>query len=356
MRCEKQVLKAKKSYKIAFIISTMPAFGGGQTSILRLGTYLHKLGHDVYYISYMDLKKEDLEKNAAINLPNYKGSFLEKDDLNSSKFDIGICTFWMSAYHLIAHQNNFDYKMYFIQDFEPYFYPMGEYYYLSLNTYRMGFHMVSLGKWNKKQIENLTCEKVDYIDFPVETSEYNPENRKISIKDEIKIAIYIKSDERRAPLFLIEEITYLKKRLENVGYIVALNVFGMDVSVKMDGVNNLGRLKRDQLRDLYKKSHFGLVASLTNISLINYEMIMSGLPVIDFMDGSAPSFFKEDEMIFTRFDTNDLFNKIYYYLNHQDELNDMVKRAQKKIIDERKTWEESSHKFHEIILKVGERN
>lgn len=352
MRCEKQVLKAKKFYKIAFIIPDMVAFSGGETSILRLGTYLHELGHDVYYIPYKDLNKEKLEKNAEINLPNYKGSFMEKEALNTSKFDIGICTYWLSAYHLMAHQNNFDYKMYFIQDFEPYFYSVGDSYYLSLNTYKMGFHMVSLGEWNKKQIENLTTEKADYIDFPVEISEYNLENRKISIKDEIQIAVYIKTDEKRAPLFLIEQIVYLKKKLESIGYKVVLNIFGMDVSIKIDGVNNLGLLKGHELRELYKKSHFGLVASLTNISLINYEMLMSGLPVIDFWEGSAPTFFTENEMIFTKFDGNDMFNKVHYYLKHQKELNDMVKRGQKKILGERKTWEESSYKFNELIVKA----
>ena len=356
MNCEKQFLKAKKSYKIAFIIPGMNAFSGGETSLLRLGTYLQEFGHDVYYIPYKDLKKENLEKNAEINLPNYKGSFLGQDALISSKFDIGICTYWASAYYLIANQKNFDYKMYFIQDFEPHFYPVGDYYYLSLNTYKMGFHMVSLGEWNKKQIEAVTSKKVDYIDFPVEISEYTLENREISIRNEIKIAIYLKTDEKRAPLFLIEDIKYLKKKLENMNYTVVLNTFGIDIPIKEEGINNLGKLKSQELRELYKNSHFGLVASLTNISLINYEMLMSGLPVIDFIEGSAPTFFTEEEMIFIRFNANDLFNKVYYYIKHQKELNAMVKKGQKRIIDERKTWKESACKFNQIILKSKEKH
>ena len=56
--CKQQELKNKDHYKIAFIINGMNDFSGGSASVLRLGTYLHQFGHDIYYISYDDSKKE----------------------------------------------------------------------------------------------------------------------------------------------------------------------------------------------------------------------------------------------------------------------------------------------------------
>ncbi len=350
--CANQELKRRSSYKIAFIIPGMEALNGGHTSILRLGTYLSELGHEIYYIPYENQEKKEMELNAKTNLFNYKGVFLEKNDIVKLNFDIGIATSWLSGYHLLAHQNNFDYKMYFVQDFEPYFFPVSDYYYLSLNTYKFGFHMVSLGKWNKDQIEDITSRDVDYIDFPVEINKYKLHNRAIKIDNEIKIAVYLKTDEKRAPFILLEQMKYLQEKMKDLGYTVILNVFGLDKLIKIPYINNLGKLKDYELVDLYQNSHFGLVASLTNISLVNYEMILSGLPVIDFIDGSAPTFFTEEEMIFIKSEIGDLFNKVHYYVNHQKELNELFNRAQNKIINEKTSWKKSAQQFNEILIKA----
>ena len=119
--CKVQKLEEKDHYKIAFITNGINKFAGGSTSILRLGTYLHKLGHEIYYITYDNSKPQQMIKNAEINLPGYKGTILDKSALYDQKFDIGIATFWLSCYNLLSCQDNFDYKVYFIQDFEPYF-------------------------------------------------------------------------------------------------------------------------------------------------------------------------------------------------------------------------------------------
>lgn len=347
--CKQQKLNKKDYYKIAFIINGMNDFSGGSTSILRLGTYLHKLGHEIYYISYDDSKKNQMEKSAEINLPGYKGTILENNALYDKKYDIAIATFWLSCYTLLSCQDNFDYKIYFIQDFEPYFYPVGDVYLLALNTYKLGFHMVSLGKWNKSQIESLTSQHADFIDFPVEIEQYKLKTREIIIKQEIRIALYIKLDGRRAPYLLTRQIKYLHEKLLESGYTIKVFAFGLNKIVKLPYITNLGRLKKEELITLYGECHFGLVASLTNISLVNYEMILSGLPVIDFIDGSAPTFFTKEEMIFLDLNITDLFDKIMYYVNHQNELNNMLNTAQAKIINKELTWEKSSKQFNDLL-------
>jgi hypothetical protein len=349
--CKKQKLEEKENYKTAFIINGVNDFSGGSTSILRLGTYLHQLGHDIYYITYDGSKKKQMEKSAANNLPNYEGTILEKSSLCNEKFDIGIATFWLSCYALLACQHNFDYKMYFIQDFEPYFYAMGDVYYLALNTYKFGFYMVSLGKWNKSIIEQKTSVNVDYVDFPVELGEYKLQKRKISINNVVTIALYLKLDSRRAPLLLIQQINYLHEKLSKSGYKIKIYAFGLNKHIKLPFITNLGKLKTKELIGLYKECHFGLVASLTNISLVNYEMLLSGLPVIDLADGSAPTFFSEEEMIFIKSNIDDLYNKIIHYINHQDELNRILETAQDKIINNELLWENSSKQFNDIIRR-----
>ena len=90
---------------------------------------------------------------------------------NKNDFDIIVATEWRTVYRIM----DFDaYKMYFVQDFEPIFFEMGERYLLSKKTYELGLHIVSLGKWNVDTVVK-SCDvkgQIDYIEFPYEKTEY----------------------------------------------------------------------------------------------------------------------------------------------------------------------------------------
>lgn len=351
-RIQQQTPQPKEVYKIAFIIQGMVKYSGGHTSLLRLGSYLHQFGHEVFYITIDKSRKHSMKGNAEVNLPSFQGLFKERDALRKERFDIGIATHWLSAYHLLANQHQFDYKMYFIQDFEPYFYSMGDLYLLAQNTYKLGFHMVSLGDWNKKKIDEFAPHaRTDVIDFPVEIHQYKIHRRKISIDNEIRLAVYSKSKAKRAPIMIFEQLKYLNNKIAADGYQVKIYVFGLGnpLITKIPVGKNLGRLSHQQLINLYKTCHFGLVASLTNISLVNYEMIASGLPVIDYDEGSASCFFKKDEMIFINFDIASLYHQIDYYIKNQDKLNNILENAQEKIINNQLDWENTARSFNALL-------
>ncbi|MEW5803095.1 MAG: glycosyltransferase [bacterium] len=348
--CQQQPLQHRNPYKIAFVIPGMSRYSGGHTSILRLGTYLCNFGHEVYYLTYSQDSKKSMEMNAEANLPGYRGTFLERRTWPAYRFDIGIATKWISCYHLLAYQDRFARKAYFIQDFEPFFYPVGDYYLMALNTYKMGFRMISLGRWNRKMIERFVPNtRVSCIDFPFEIKQYAIQKRRIEIQRVVRFAVYLKRDPKRAPFLLVEHLSYLSKKLEEAGLIVEINFFGLEKYLKMPIGNNLGKLTADQLKSLYQNVHFGLIASLTNISLVNYEMIASGLPVIDLADGSAADFFSQDELIFIESHPQDLFHKVQYYLMNQEKLNQLIDQAQKKLKNQ--TWENSAHQFHQLLFE-----
>ena len=67
---------------------------------------------------------------------------------------------------------------------------------------------------------------------------------------------------------------------------------------------------KSELLNLYNTSDFGLVASLTNISLVPYEMLATGLPIIEFKEGTFEYFFPENTAIITSFDYNDFYKKV----------------------------------------------
>lgn len=344
--CNDNNVLAKNKLNIAFIIPGLPLYSGGHTSILRLGTYLELFGHKVYYITYDDSKKKDMIKAAKINLPYYKGEILEKDSL-SGVYDLGVATSWFSTYHIFSKQN-FKYKIYFLQDFEPAFYPEGDLYYLALNTYKMGFHMISLGHWNKRRIENLFNRvHVDCINFPFEKKQYSFVKREINIKKILKLAVFIKLDQKRAPILLLHSLDLIQRELFADCMRTEINLFGANKNIKFPVGKNLGQLTHDCLKDLYSKCHIGVVASFSNISLVPYEMIACGLPVIEFKEGSAPFFFSEKSMIFSKSYPRDFVKKIKYFINNQNKLNELLENAQKEITE--KTWENSAKQFLEIL-------
>ncbi len=348
--CEKQIYPENLNCSIAFIVPEISKFSGGHTGILRLGTYLCKMGHKVDYIAINDKSIEEMEENAVINFPEWEGKILTREAFQSNYYDIGIATKWNTCYHLVANQKKFGLKAYFIQDFEPLFYPMSDYYLLSLNTYKMGLKMISLGPWNAKMIKKfLPHRDVKYIDFPVELGIYNIEKREIKISEPIRFAVYIKRDPKRAPFLLIEQLKYLKYMFDKNNVKVEINFFGIEKNIKLPLGNNLGKLNAESLKSLYRNSHFGVVASLTNISYVNYEMVAMGLPVIDFIDGSAPSFFSEEEMIFIDAHPMALYKTVENYIKEENKLNAIVSKAQKKLRNV--TWESQAKKFAELLFE-----
>ena len=66
--------------------------------------------------------------------------------------------------------------VYFVQDYEPYFNPIGDRYFLSKKAYELGEDIISLGNWNLQEINrNLNSNKIGKmysIEFPFEASEY----------------------------------------------------------------------------------------------------------------------------------------------------------------------------------------
>src|SRR6185295_4097790 len=64
-------------------------------------------------------------------------------------------------------------RFYFVQDYEPYFYPVGGVSLLAENTYRMRFHAITAGRWLAKKLSNEFDMQADAFDFGCNTQIYN---------------------------------------------------------------------------------------------------------------------------------------------------------------------------------------
>ena len=119
---------------------------GGVFTILRLAEHLQKRGWENTILVY-DAPDFDIKPQMpiisryfpALREDQFRGLSMPLSDLPPA--EIGICTFWASAYTLLKMRNVRN-KVYLIQDYEPAFYPAGTKYALAENTYRMPFHRV----------------------------------------------------------------------------------------------------------------------------------------------------------------------------------------------------------------------
>jgi glycosyltransferase involved in cell wall biosynthesis len=342
-----QIRPNSSSSKIAFLLPGLPAFSGGITSVLRLGTYLQEFGHQVTYIDCSNMPISVSEQNAMTSFSGFKGNIVTLSSL-TEQYDIGVCTLWDTAYYLHEYDAHFAYKMYFIQDFEPSFYPLGDLHFMCRRSYQFGFHMVTFGSWNKTKIEaDFPGLAVDSITFPVELKVYELRAKQIEIKNRLDIAIFIKLEPKRAPDLITQCLIRLNQTLREKGIELHCWIFGTEISFGLPFAKSLGMLKHTALKELYNRCHMGMVASFTNISNVTFEMMSSGLPTIDFSEGSAPAFFQNNEIVLVDSNPSAFCETITYYIDNQDKLNEILNRSQKAIAN--RSWQNSAREFNEIL-------
>jgi hypothetical protein len=344
--------KPEKIKKITFVIERMAKHSGGQTSILRLGTELSKLGYQVGYIVYKYQTKSDMEECASCNLSNYQGEMYTNKYLDRLKSDVVIASSWDTVAFAKRMKG---YKMYFLQDYEPYFYPFGELFLLAQKTYEQGLHMVSLGSWNKEMVEK-SCNIVsplDCVEFPYERKEYPLSARNYEEypkKKEIVLAVYLKYYGKRLPSITQYMLKRVKEEFLKDGITLSVKYFGEDKSFHTEAGENLGMLTKGKLLALYKKADFGMVASMSNVSLIPYEMLATGLPLIEFEDGTFPYFFPENSALLTSLDPMDLYKKLKDAILHPEVLKKMHETSYSYL--ETLSWEKTAKQFSSILTGI----
>lgn len=342
----------EKIHKITFVIERMAKYSGGQTSILRLGTELAKLGYQVGYVVYKPQSKSDMEECAHCNLNNYQGEMYPNKYLDKLDSDIVIASSWDTVSFAKKMKG---YKMYFLQDYEPYFYTFGELFLMANKTYEQGLHMVSLGPWNKEMVEKnaKVVSPIDYIEFPYESKEYPSYNRDYASyakKKNIILAVYLKYYGKRLPCITQYLLKQVKEEFKKDGINLEIKYFGEDKSFRCEAGENLGMLSKKQLLALYRHADFGMVASMSNISLIPYEMLATGLPLIEFEDGTFPYFFPENSALLTSLSYMDLYHKMKMVLKEPQLLLDMHKTAEGYL--KTLSWEKSASQFSEILKSL----
>lgn len=269
--------KKKLSNTINWVMSP-PGGGGGHQNIFRFIEHLDSKGYknNIYIYSTFDNMTLSQAKD---NVKQYcKANDLSFYRYNGKMKDAGavFATGWETAYPVFNDKSDAK-KMYFVQDFEPLFYPMGTDYVLAENTYKFGFHGITAGKWLSDKLSKDYGMKCDYYDFSADTNVYKLENK----NKRKEVFFYARPvTERRGFDLGIMALELFHKEMPEY----TINLAGWDVSgydIPFPYVNHKA-MRIEELPKLYNKCSVALVMSLTNMSLLPLELLACGtIPVVN---------------------------------------------------------------------------
>ncbi|MBC9936591.1 MULTISPECIES: glycosyltransferase family 1 protein [unclassified Leucobacter] len=276
--------KEEGPFELAWIMSPPGWASGGHQNIFRFIHFAEQAGHRCRIYLYstsndvpsLEETKRMLEKSDAY--PEISAPIEPYDETRgvAQSVDAIFATGWETAYP-VFNDTHVAKRFYFVQDFEPSFYPVGTQTMLAENTYRFGFHGITAGGWLPGKLGEDFGMDCDHFDFAAEPDNYSVTNT--AERDEL--FFYARPvTERRAfefGLLVLQEFSRMRPD-------VTINFAGWDLS-SFDipfPHRSHGAMALSDLNGLYNRCRAGLVLSLTNMSLLPLELIAAGVvPVVN---------------------------------------------------------------------------
>jgi glycosyltransferase involved in cell wall biosynthesis len=253
---------------------------GGHINIFRFIKFLEDAGHSCNIYLYTQEGESRINDILALMGDSYSNVKAKMQWLPASNEMVAadgiFATSWETAYaSLNAAQEAKRY--YFVQDFEPYFYPAGGLYALAENTYKFGFFGITAGGWLAKKLHEDYGMQTDHFDFGSDPTTYSFENK--NTRKEVLFYARPYTERRGFEVGLMALDLFHKKHPDYCINLVGYDVSNYDIPFPY---KNLQILEINELNDLYNRCAAGLVLSFTNMSLLPLELLSSGtIPVVN---------------------------------------------------------------------------
>ena len=267
---------------VAWIMSPPGETSGGHQNLYRFIDYLEQAGHRVkiYLYSVSDIiPLQDILRMTArsSSYPKIAASVEWYTDRGvSADVDAIFATGWETAYPAFRDASPAR-RLYFVQDFEPYFYPVGSDSVLAENTYHFGFTAITAGGWLAAKLARDYGMSTSSFEFGADRSNYNV----VNMERRTEVFFYARpvTQRRGFELGVMALDLFARQRPE-----YAINLAGWDVSrFRLPfAFTNLGTMAVHELNDVYNRCAAGLVLSMTNMSLLPLELMAAGvIPIVN---------------------------------------------------------------------------
>ncbi|MGJ0391056.1 rhamnosyltransferase WsaF family glycosyltransferase [Microbacterium sp. CGR1] len=261
-------------------VSTPPAPGsGGHTTLFRMVQALEARGHRCVLFLY-DKHGLDVEAVTAVIRHHWPHIRAEIRDITGGVHGVDaiVASGWESAHLIVKYGAQPLRRLYFIQDYEPFFYGMGAEHEFAAMTYRLPFRRIALGEMLDGMIREETGLANDVVPFGCDSVAYGLPPAGTT---RTGIVFYCHPGHPRRGYQLARVAL---RRFHELHPEQEIHVYG-DAPRDLDfPVTFHGRLTPAQLNDLYGRTIAGLAMSFTNITLVAEEMLVAGnIPVVNDM-------------------------------------------------------------------------
>jgi hypothetical protein len=265
---------------IAWVCVPPSAGAGGHTTMFRMVAALEQAGHTcVVYLQ--DRHGWNVEQHRATIRSWWPWVHAEIRDLAGGIEDAHaiVATGWGSAYPVLASPAK-GARCYFVQDFEPSFYPAGSEAMLAEATYRFGFHGITAGRWLAQRLQADYGMQAGHFDFGCDLDVYGLDTSLDGERERTGICYYCRpSTPRRAFELAVVTLDLFATRHPEVD----IHFYGEPAPGGLPfRATDHGLMTPPQLGALYNRSIAGLSLSATNVSLVPHELLAAGcIPVVN---------------------------------------------------------------------------
>jgi len=263
---------------ITWILTPFYAGSGGHTTILRFIRSLSAQGFrsqvvvmsGEYFGGVLHFEKLLHKYLEGCNVPVYV-------DLAECPVSCAtVATGWLTAYLLKNYRADTK-AVYFIQDYEPWFYPHGTEYELARNTYTFDFFGITAGTWLKQVMETDHHMKCSAFSFSYDERIYFPGEG--VDRPEKTVFFYARpATSRRAFEMGVLVLSEVARRSPGTRVVFAgENLSGYEIPFPHI---SMGLLTPVGLANLYRQSDVALVLSFSNVSLLPLEIMACGTAVV----------------------------------------------------------------------------
>ena len=279
-----------------------PYYGGIHT-LLRFADYFKRIKSvDHQFLILGNLPESQVREKIAASFPALAGERIRVFNLYEEiqgvdASDASIATLWGTAYFLLKF-NRTRRKFYFIQDYEPLFYPAGSTFAQVEASYRFGYYGIA----NTPTIQKIYAEQyggvAEYFLPCVDTQVFHPPDGGQVSEGPVKIFFYGRPAHPRNGFELgAQALRKLKQKLGDRVSIVAAGDRWEPEHYGLEGVvENLGLLGYEETAELYRTCQIGLVMMFTrHPSYLPFEFMASGCLVVTNFNPATTWLLKDGE-------------------------------------------------------------
>ena len=278
---------------------------------------------------------------------------------NLPESDICIATDWTSAYYTLKH-NKTKGKFYFIQDYEPLFFPAGAIYALAEATYRFGFRGIT----NTPGLYNIYVGEysgtAEYFVPSVDSKVFFPsqkEPHKPSAENPFNIFFYARPEIPRNGFELgALALDAIKKKYGKRVRIFAAGTNWNPRTYKLENtITNLGVLPYERTGELYRRCDLGLVFMFTkHPSYLPFELMACSCPVLTNYNPATTWFLKDGtNCSLTEPTPTSICQKIETLMNNTELRKNLISNGLTEI--QKGNWQKEMEKIYTFICNTSQK-